>query len=151
VNIRPAEERDRSFILRLAPRLIEFGEVPGRDPSDMVERDRAALARTLDGAEADAALFIAEGDGTPLGFIHLATAHDYYTDSVTAHVADIVVAPEASGQGVGRALLEYAEQWGRDKGFAILTLNVFIANQDARGVYRTLGFQEEWIRCVKRL
>lgn len=118
----------------------------------MLARDRAVVARTLNDAPSDAALFVAESpNGEPLGFIHLTTAHDYYTDSETAHVADVVVAPAASGQGVGRALLAYAEEWGRAKGFAMLTLNVFTANRVAREVYRKLGFEEEWIRCIKQL
>lgn len=152
MKIRPAQPRDKSFILDLAPRLIEFGEVPERDAPQMVARDRAVLSHALDGASSESVLFIAEGvDGTPLGFIHLATAEDYYTDSVTAHVADVVVAPEASGHGVGRALLGYAEEWARERGFAMLTLNVFIANRRARDLYGRLGFKEEWIRCLKRL
>jgi ribosomal protein S18 acetylase RimI-like enzyme len=118
----------------------------------MLERDRAVVARTLDDAPSDAVLFVAESaGGEPLGFIHLTTAHDYYTDSETAHIADVVVAPAASGQGVARALVAYAEEWGRARDFALLTLNVFTANRAAREVYRKLGFEEEWIRCIKRL
>jgi ribosomal protein S18 acetylase RimI-like enzyme len=152
MRIRPAVSRDRSFILDLAPRLIEFGDVPGRSPSEMVARDRSVLTKTLDEPAADAAMFVAEDDsGNPLGFIHLTTADDYYSARETAHVADIVVAPKAAGQGVGSALIAYAEEWARAGGFAMLTLNVFTANRLARDLYRKLGFEEEWIRCIKRL
>ena len=152
MRIRPAQPRDRSFILGLAPRLIEFGDVPGRESSAMVARDRAVLMEALDQPHADAALFVAEDDGgNALGFIHLTTADDYYSARETAHVADIVVAPEAAGHGVGSALIAYAEEWARARGFALLTLNVFMANRLARDLYRKLGFEEEWIRCIKRL
>jgi ribosomal protein S18 acetylase RimI-like enzyme len=152
VRIRAAHAGDRSFILGLADRLIEFGSVPGRDPSRMVARDRDVLARALDQPSADAALFVAEDDGeTPLGFIHLTISDDYYTDSPTGHIADVVVSPDAGGRGVGTALIEHAERWARDRGFALLTLNVFTANRRARALYRKLGFEEEWIRCIKRL
>ena len=117
----------------------------------MRARDRAALADTLDRPSSDAELFIAEDDGEAVGFLHLTTADDYYSASETAHVADVVVAPAASGRGVGAALLGYAEEWARKRGFAMLTLNVFIANHGARNLYARLGFQEEWIRCIKRL
>ena len=118
----------------------------------MVERDRAVLTKALDESGADAALFVAEDDsGNPLGFIHLTTADDYYSDRETGHIADIVVAPNVAGQGVGSALIAYAEEWAAARGFAMLTLNVFTANHLARDLYRKLGFEEEWIRCIKRL
>jgi GNAT superfamily N-acetyltransferase len=120
----------------------------------MVARDRAVLANALDHPSPDTRLFVAEDDadnGRPVGFIHLTTANDYYTDATTAHVADIVVARDAEHRGVGSALMAHAEAWARQRGFAILTLNVFIANRRARDVYARLGFQEEWIRCIKRL
>jgi GNAT superfamily N-acetyltransferase len=143
---------DREFVLELAERLIEFGRVPGRDPLQMVARDRAVLANALEEPSPDSALFVAEDDhGEALGFIHLTTADDYYTDSSTAHVADVVVRTAVGGAGVGSALMAYAEQWARDRGFAMLTLNVFTANRRARELYARLGFEEEWMRCIKRL
>jgi GNAT superfamily N-acetyltransferase len=152
MRIRPARRDDKPFILGLAPRLVEFGTVPHRDPSQMVARDRTALAKTLDQPSPDTELFVAEDDNAgAVGFLHLTTASDYYTDAATAHVADVVVAPEAERRGVGRALLAYAEGWARQRGFAMLTLNVFAANRRARDVYAGAGFQEEWIRCIKRL
>jgi ribosomal protein S18 acetylase RimI-like enzyme len=152
MHIREGRPEDREFIERLAPRLIEFGQVAGRDPVQMVARDRAALAGALERPARDAAVFVAEDDhAVPVGFIHLTTTGDYYTDSTTAHVADIVVAEEAAGRGVGSALIGFAEEWARVRGFAMLTLSVFIANERARTLYRRLGFDEEWIRCIKRL
>jgi GNAT superfamily N-acetyltransferase len=151
VRIRPAHPGDRDFVLGLAPRLVEFDVVPGRDQSQMVARDRSVLARVLEAPEADSALFIAEDEGEAVGFIHLTTAEDYYSASLTAHVADVVVTPAAGGRGVGSALLAYAEQWARERGFSMLTLNVFSANRRARDLYARLGYEEEWIRCIKRL
>ncbi|HXW04546.1 MAG TPA: GNAT family N-acetyltransferase [Vicinamibacterales bacterium] len=152
VRIRPALAADREFVLGLAPRLVEFDDVPGRDREQMVSRDRAVLARVLDVPAADSALFVAEDQsGRPVGFIHLTTAEDYYSDSTTAHVADVVVVPEASSRGVGAALIAHAETWAVDRGFALLTLNVFVGNRRAREFYERLGFEEEWLRCIKRV
>jgi ribosomal protein S18 acetylase RimI-like enzyme len=153
VRIRPASLADLEFIQQLAPRLTEFGPVPGRERREMVERDRACLAEALRGLPSPrAAIFIAEDEqGEPLGFVNLTTATDYYTNSTTAHIADLVVAPRAGGRGVGSALVERAEEWARHEGLALLTLNVFGGNEQARRLYRRLGFAEEWIRCIKRL
>ena len=152
MRIRPAHAGDKDLILDLARRLVEFGPVPGREPSEMLTRDRAVLANALEHPSADTALFVAEDDeGRSLGFIHLTTADDYYSDSTTGHIADVVVAPDASERGVGSALIAHGEEWARQRGFAMLTLNVFIANRRARKLYARLGFEEEWIRCIKRL
>lgn len=150
MKIRSAIAEDREFILALAERLIEFGDVPGRDRAAMIARDRSVLAAAL---TADAStIFVAVDDHErPLGFVHLTTAEDYYDAQETAHVADLVVAREAAGLGVGSALMKWAEQWAREQGFTMLTLNVFTANRRARDLYAKLGFAEEWIRCLKRL
>ena len=149
MKIRPAVAGDRDFILSLAERLVEFGDVPGRDRDAMIDRDRSVLAAAL---TSGSTIFVAaDDDGRPLGFVHLTTADDYYDARETAHVADLVVAHEGAGRGVGTALMEQAEQWARAQGFAMLTLNVFTANRRARDLYARLGFAEEWIRCLKRL
>ena len=152
MRIRPLRLSDRDFVLGLVPRLTEFGEVPGRDRQEMNARDRQVLERAIDSPSHDTALFVADDDnGRPAGFVHITTATDYYSDSTTAHIADVIVAPHAGGQGIGSALIAYAEEWARERGFAMLTLNVFVANQQARDLYARLGFQQEWIRCIKRL
>ena len=150
MKIRPAVAEDREFILGLAERLIEFGDVPGRDRAAMIARDRSVLAAALTGDTST--IFVAvDDDGRSLGFVHLTTAADYYDAQETAHVADLVVAREAARLGVGSALMRRAEQWAREHGFAMLTLNVFTANHPARALYAKLGFAEEWMRCLKRL
>ena len=130
MTIRPAVAADSEFILNHAERLIAFGDVPGRDRAAMIARDRSVLAAALSGG--GSAIFVAVDDSGPVGFIHLTTADDYYDARTTAHVADIVVADEAAGRGVGSAMMERAEQWAREQGFSMLTLNVFTANHRAR-------------------
>jgi GNAT superfamily N-acetyltransferase len=151
VRIRPFRPDDRNFILSLVPRLTEFGDVPGRDRVAMHARDREVLEQAMDLPTSDTALFVADDEGKPMGLIHLTTAEDYYTNSMTAHIADVIVSPGAEGRGIGSALIAYGEQWARDCGFDMLTLNVFMTNQKARQLYVRLGFHEEWIRCIKRL
>lgn len=152
MRIRAANPSDRDFILGLAPRLVECGVPPGRDPERMVERDRAVLAAALESTSPDTAVLIAEDDdATPLGFMHLTTAGDYYTATDPPHIADVVVTESAAGHGVGTALIAHAEDWAKQRGASMLTLHVFTTNHRARDLYARLGFQEEWIRCIKHL
>jgi GNAT superfamily N-acetyltransferase len=74
---------------------------------------------------------------------------DYFRQAPHAHVSVLAVAAEAESQGVGRLLLEAAEGWTRERGLAMLTLNVFVGNSRARAVYEHLGFAQETLRYVK--
>ena len=127
-----------------------YADVPGRNRAAMIARDRSVLESALT-SDASTIFVAVEDDGQPLGFIHLTTADDYYDACKTAHVADVVVAREAAGRGIGAALMARAEQWATAQGFSMLTLNVFTANRRARDLYAKLGFTEEWVRCLKRL
>jgi GNAT superfamily N-acetyltransferase len=152
VRIRPANVDDLPFILDLAPRLTAFGLVPGRDTPQMVARDQEVLRNVLEHSSPTSSVFVAEDDtGRSIGFIHLTTDEDYYTNSKVAHIADIVVTPNDSGRGVGTALMAFAERWANEHGFRMLTLNVFAANRRARDLYAKVGFREEWIRCIRDL
>jgi GNAT superfamily N-acetyltransferase len=96
-------------------------------------------------------VLIAEDDrGCRLGFIHVTEEEDYYAGAC-GHIADVVVAREARGRGVGAALLAAAEQWARTRGHRLLTLNVFINNTEARSVYDRAGYAAETVRHVKVL
>ncbi|MFF0779125.1 GNAT family N-acetyltransferase [Streptomyces sp. NPDC003720] len=60
-----------------------------------------------------------------------------------SHIAsrNFMVAPEARGRGVGRALGEYLLDWARGSGFAGVQFNAVAAsNAPALGLYERLGF-----------
>jgi len=61
-----------------------------------------------------------------------------------AHIgtASFMVAPEARGRGVGRALGEYVVQWHRDQGFRGIQFNAVVeTNTAAVRLWRSLGFE----------
>lgn len=152
VRIRSAGAADRDFILGLVPELVAFGPPAWRDRGEMIATDTRVIDDALAGRTEGATLLIAEdAQGTPLGFIHLSGERDYYLQQTCGHVGDIVVAPEARGQGVGRALLSAGERWARGCGFRLLTLNVFVQNRGPQALYEELGFSAEAIKYVKPL
>ena len=55
------------------------------------------------------------------------------------------------GQGIGRALLDYATDWAREHGADALTLNVFPGNTRARALYERAGFQTDLLKLVRPL
>src|ERR687886_496290 len=100
VRLRPAELRDRDFILSLVPRLVDFNPPPWRTPAQMTSADEKVLDRVLSTNPSGTAIFIAEdSQGKPLGFIHLNSATDYYTHEEHGHISDVVVAGAGEGRG----------------------------------------------------
>jgi GNAT superfamily N-acetyltransferase len=152
VRIRPASRADVEFVVSLMPRLVEFGPPDWRDPAQMTAFDTRVITESLLDPKPGAAVLIAEdAGGAPLGFIHLHAATEHYNQEEHGHVEDLIVAPAGEGRGVGRALLEKAEEWARSRGYRWLTLNVFAENVRAREVYKRLGYGEDMVKYVKEL
>jgi GNAT superfamily N-acetyltransferase len=56
--------------------------------------------------------------------------------------ASFMVAPEARGRGVGRALAEYVVQWHRDEGYRGIQFNAVVeTNVAAVRLWQDLGFE----------
>jgi len=139
-------------VLGLVPELAAFGPPPWRSAPQMIETDTLVLAAAFDDSIASEAMLVAEdAAGTRLGFIHVIGDADYYTRRQCGHIADLIVAPEARGRGVGEMLLSAAEEWTAARGYALLTLNVFAGNTRARALYERTGFGVETVRYVKRV
>jgi ribosomal protein S18 acetylase RimI-like enzyme len=152
IQIRPASTSDQEFILSLVPRLTEFGPPSWRDIPNMITTDIQVLSAMLNDPSPEIAFFIAQDErGVPLGFIHLQTGTDYYLHEKHGHIANVIVAPDGEGQGIGRMLIEKGEEWARAKGYRWLTLSVFAQNLRAREVYKRLGYGEDIMKYIKEL
>ena len=150
--IRRACDADTSAILALVPRLAEsFTPPPWREPEVMTATDRDVIAEALSSGTDDPVVYVAESDGTIIGFVHLRSLEDYYRRRKHGHVADIVVAEGQEGQGIATSLLAKAEEWCRGQGYDWLSLGVFEQNERAERLYRRLGFQRDVIRLLKPL
>jgi ribosomal protein S18 acetylase RimI-like enzyme len=96
---------------------------------------------------------LAEGVETPDQFLHVIEENGQVVghlwtaarDSPTGRVLfvyEVRVSEHARGRGVGRAAMEFAESWARDRGLGRIELNVMGGNEAARGLYRSLGYDE---------
>ncbi len=147
--IRSAQADDRDFILGLVPQLHAFGPPAWHDRLHMEAVDRRVIGDALVGRTPNSAVFVAECEnGERVGFVHVAEEEDYYTGRC-AHIGDVVVAPMWQGRGIGKALLAWAEQWARDRACRLITLNVFMENQQARSAYERSGYRPETVRYTK--
>jgi ribosomal protein S18 acetylase RimI-like enzyme len=62
-------------------------------------------------------------------------------DGDTWYIFDIEIAKDLRGRGYGRAAMEAAEAWTRERGGTRVALNVFGPNLTARALYDSLGYE----------
>ena len=133
-----------------APAFAHINSHPGVQPNLMqlpygnAERWRQILSDNDQPGRTDFVL-VAERGGQMVGSAGL---HPVGPALRRRHAAmlGVSVAAEAQGQGVGRALLQalcdYADQWGQ---ILRIELTVFVDNERAVKLYRSLGFEHEGV------
>jgi GNAT superfamily N-acetyltransferase len=125
------------------PRLIEMYEwlfaPPGSRPGAWDPRRAAvALGDAIDSH--DACILVAEADDGAL--VGLCTAYqDLHSVrfGYRAWVEDLAVDPERRSQGIGKALLEAARGWARERGATHLELDSAETRADAHRFYEREG------------
>jgi ribosomal protein S18 acetylase RimI-like enzyme len=149
-TVRAARRADTEWIRLLIPRLHEFGPPDYRPVAQMDAAEAEATVAAVDGGERRTVLIAEDASAVRLGFIHLETAVDFFTHEAHAHISTFVVSPESAHRGVGRLLIAAAEAWARERGYRLLTLNVFERNEAARRLYERCGFAIDTIKYLKQ-
>lgn len=106
-------------------------------------------------AETSGKVFVAEAEGRVAGFVSLWLKMKSNTlmdkEYEYAYVSDIVVLESHRGRGLGRALLEAAEDYSIRQGARMLRLGVLTKNSVARNLYTDFGFEEHAVSMSKNL
>lgn len=112
---------------------------PGSEPASWDERRAAvALRQAIDSH--DCAVLVAQGEDEAL--IGFCTAYqDLHSVrfGYRAWVEDLAVHPEHRSLGVGKALLDAAKGWARERGATHLELDSALARTDAHRFYEREG------------
>lgn len=101
-------------------------------------------------------LFVAEIDEKPVGFVACdAYWHSFFDESI-GEIHEIVVAKEYKGRGIGKKLMEVAEEYLKSKGYKKIELWVGERNHTARKFYEKLGYKAgekfgKWVRMMKNI
>lgn len=149
-RIRFASAGDAAFITGLASRFAESEIPPWRRQEDIIEGTAAQLeAAVANGNGERSAVFIAEDGGERAGFAWVLLLDDFYTKEPIGKVSEIAVA--RSGGGTGQALMARCEEWARQRGARLMTLNALEGNRYARRFYELNGYAPEYTMYVKRL
>lgn len=154
ITIRKATPGDALFIAEHAHRLLDFNLPTWRakEKNKMVKADIHHITKSLElNNDKDCVLIAEDEENKPVGFIRMVLQSDYYTAELHAHVNDIVVTANTEGKGVGKFLLQKADEWARENKARWITLNVFNENLRARVFYEKSGYNIEWIKYLKTL
>ena len=133
MHVRPAQESDRAAWLEMRRTLWP-------DPDYSLEEFQEQITDFI----ARGVAFIAfEGD-VPVGFaeVSLRPYAEGCKSSPVAFLEGWFVAEAHRGRGVGRALLERVEQWGREQNCTELGSDTWLDNLDSQRAHEKLGFED---------
>ena len=134
-TIRPAMDEDWPRIWPFFEATVRAGETYAY-PLDLTPD----TGRELWMADPPSATVVLEDGGELLGSARMGPNRPGRGDHVGT--ASFMVAPEARGRGVGRALGEYVVQWHRDQGYRGIQFNAVVeTNTAAVRLWRSLGFE----------
>ncbi|MED4126556.1 GNAT family N-acetyltransferase [Shouchella miscanthi] len=149
MKIRSFEEKDRNNVKALTRRFLQFDLMKHRDRTVMEQKQEALLLESLQ--RDDLSLFIAENDHHFLGYLEMRLQNDFFTNERQGYITAIATTPEAEGKGVGKRLMQKAEEWAQEQGVHTIVLDVFKANEHAVAFYEKFGYQQEIVKMTKPL
>ena len=128
VTIRPARQGDAADLARLTAQL-------GYD----VESDGLAqrLSRVL--ASPDQGVIVADLDGEVVGWVHT-MIWEYLEAEAFVVIGGLVVDESRRKAGIGRALMQAAEEWARSRGHSVVRLWSSLARTGAHRFYERIGY-----------
>ncbi|MFY9622824.1 MAG: GNAT family N-acetyltransferase [Rhodoplanes sp.] len=133
--IRKASEADLADVLALYAQ-------PDLDDGDVLSIEEAAdILRRFD-QYPDYTLYVAEQEGHIVGSFALLIMDNLgHLGARSAIVEDVVVDPNLQGNGIGRAMMQYAVERCRDKDCYKLVLSSNSKRERAHAFYSSLGFE----------
>jgi GNAT superfamily N-acetyltransferase len=136
-RIRAAEPGEEESVVALYEWLFA---PPGTKP-DAWDEKRAAVALREAIESHDSALLVAVSEESLVGFLTAYQDLHSVRFGYRAWVEDLAVNPEWRSQGIGRALLDAAKAWARERGATHLELDSAEARTDAHRFYEREGAQ----------
>jgi GNAT superfamily N-acetyltransferase len=94
---------------------------------------------------------VATLDKRVVGMIGIHRMVTIHRDAPVGRIPVLVVAKEAQGLGLGRMLVDAAEQWCRKKGCKLIEVTSNDRRADAHAFYRHMGYERTSIRFFKKL
>jgi ribosomal protein S18 acetylase RimI-like enzyme len=152
ITLRTATPADHDALRAFDARLIAEARLPGATRTDLARFQANFTNTALAKTNPDIRLIVAcDAADTILGYIHLQPSRDDVLNRDIGYITIIAVAENAAGQGIGRQLMQAAEEWAREMSYPALVLDVFASNTVARKFYAKAGFEEDSVRLRKEI
>ena len=129
MNVRPAHRSDARRIAELS------GQLGYPATSSEIESRMECLVTS-----GRTAIFVAVDDAVVVGWISVRSDLTIEGGSF-AEIAGLVVDERRRSAGIGRALLERAEAWARERGHGMLRVRSNVVRERAHAFYRRLGYE----------
>lgn len=117
---------------------------PTEDPAAFDDDLEALHGHLTDLGPAAIFVAVADADGGPMGFVSVGTRpwSEGVPECPVGYVAGWYVAATWRRLGVGRALLDAAEQWSRDQGYAVIASDTEQRNAVSIAAHLATGYRE---------
>ncbi len=134
VTIKKALRRDLETILAI------YAEIDGGQSLDLCDAERIFERMKL---YPDYSIYIAELDGEVVGAFELLIMDNLaHMGAPSGVIEDVVVCSERRGQGIGKAMMQYAVEQCKRAGCYKLALSSNLERESAHKFYKSLGFQQ---------
>ena len=155
-QIEPAADSDWPWIVQGLVEIAWFrlNEERRRDVSRQTIHNRVEqqVAEIQEQEDFPSQAFVARTeDRQAVGFVWVAKTHNESTGQPEASLLNQYVAEPYRGQGLGRRLMETAEEWARQQGLPRICLSVGAHNTLGQHLYETLGYRVDTLRMTKEL
>lgn len=132
--IRPLQNADFDGLIELFDAVAGERSWIGTEPGFNRDTYRDGWRKILRGEWG--AAFVAISGGRVVGYIGVHPHEEY------GHVLGMLVDELHRGRGIGKALLDSAIAWARERGLPDISLLVFPHNERALALYRNAGFEQ---------
>lgn len=141
VVIRNAESKDTDDLAKICNDDLGYN-----CNSKLVERGLSMLNGSRE------QVFVAETNGKVVGFVHIELYNLIYCEPGT-NILGLAVSSDFQRQGIGKALMQKAEEWAKQNASAFVRLNSALKRKGAHEFYRSLGYdnEKEQIRFIKMI
>jgi ribosomal protein S18 acetylase RimI-like enzyme len=126
-----------------AAQVVGLLDIYARDPmgggAPLADDVRAFLIKRLQEQPSVFSL-LAFSDDRAVGLMNCVWGFSTFAASPLVNIHDLIVSPEARGEGIGKALFAAVEEIARDQGACKVTLEVLSGNEPAKALYASLGY-----------
>ncbi len=144
LKLRPATIDDIKSILQIYAEALDNGNVLPVKKAKIIFLKQAQYP--------DYQVFVSELNGKIVGtFALLIMENMAHLGTPSAVVEDVGVLPEMQGKGIGKAMMEFALKYAKEKGCYKMSLSSNLRREKAHQFYESLGFKKHGFSFLMEL